>query len=152
VDQLRAFRSYIGQLGDARSAYLSLEAEIPLLHVRCAQVALERECPVGDEAREIGREWVFESDWKLGGGNKKLRVEIRRVEIEPLAGGQRRLIVVDAVPGADDPLACGGRHPGDPQARGEVVFVCVVAGARNAILPDRHDRMGGRIVDTGAIL
>src|SRR5215470_15959897 len=151
VDQLRTLRSHVCQLRDARAAQLSLQAEIPLLHVRRAQVTLKGECRRGNESRGVGRKRVFEKNGKLRGRNEHLQVEIRRAEIEALAWRKRRLIVVDAVPTADDPLPRSVWYPCEAQTWSKVVFVGVIASPRNAVLPYRHNRLRGWIINGGTI-
>src|ERR1039457_796114 len=108
IDQMRALRSYVGNLKHPRFAKLPLDAEIPLLYIGRAKVALEGDRRSWVWKREVTREWIRQRqvDQSL---NRIINIEIvvRRAKVKAFTGRQRGLLVVNPIRRPE----CGGVAP-----------------------------------------
>src|SRR6185369_5192780 len=148
--QLRAFRSDVRDFEHAAAKNLSLDVEVPMLHITGAQITLDRKRGIRQREREERGKRIVERERQARQREEDVVVEERRVEIKRFSRREWRLIVVDAITATQHRLFIKG--PGEPDAWREVVLVSFEATTWNAVRADRYETARDNIVNSRTIV
>src|SRR5579859_6062108 len=95
--QFRPLGPHVCDLRHTALSNLLLDPKIPLLNVRRAEIPLERERRRRHWHRKVLRKWIVQEQRQTLQRKVQLEIEIRCVEVEPLARGQSALVVIDSI-------------------------------------------------------